>query len=157
MYAELTPWFCAAERAPGEVVLSRYRIESKLGDGACGTTYKATDTKSGMPVAVKELALGRLKTWKQFELFKREADTLRQLSHPNIPDYLDYKEEGGCFFLVQELASGPTLQQWRSGGERIDDAEVCRISRELLLILKYLSSRRCGLVDQCRRSTRICC
>jgi eukaryotic-like serine/threonine-protein kinase len=124
--------------------MGRYRIECKLGDGASGTTYKAMDTQERSPVAVKELALGRLKTWKQFELFKREADILRQLSHPNIPDYLDYREDHGCFFLVQGLAEGPTLQQWRSTGERIDDAEVCRIVKELLGILKYLSSRRCA-------------
>lgn len=131
------------------MVLGRYRIERKLGEGTSGTTYAAADTDAaGTRVAVKELALGRLKTWKQFELFKREAAILRELSHPGIPRYLDYREDGGCFFLVQELADGPTLQAWREGGARVDDAEVARIARSLLEVLQYLSSRRCGALAQ---------
>jgi Protein kinase domain len=133
-----------ADREVGSVVLSRYRVERALGAGTSGTTYAAGDTRTGARVAVKELALGRLKTWKQFELFEREAATLRGLSHPNIPAYVDYKQEGGCFFLVQELAAGPTLAQLVGTRARLDDAAVERIARDLLSALAYLASRRCA-------------
>lgn len=46
-----------------------------------------------------------LKDWKQLELFEREAQTLKSLSHPCIPRYLDYfeadTEQDRAFFLVQ--------------------------------------------------------
>ena len=132
------------DRAPGDIVLERYTIERTLGDGSSGTTYAARDNETGARVAVKELALGRLKTWKQLELFEREAQTLRGLSHPNIPRYLDYQQSEGCFFLVQELADGPTLAQLMAGRSRLDDAAVTRIARDLLETLAYLSSRRCA-------------
>ena len=56
-------------------------------------------------VAVKALSLRGLADWKQLQLFEREAATLRGLSHPCIPAYLDYFEEDTQrdrgFFLVQ--------------------------------------------------------
>jgi serine/threonine protein kinase len=60
---------------------------------------------NGAPVAVKALSLRHLRDWKQLELFEREARTLRTLSHPGIPAYVDYFEEDTAtdrgFFLVQ--------------------------------------------------------
>ena len=113
-------------------MLGRYTIVKALGAGTSGTTYEATatapppatpDSSDSGPqngatgqrrVAVKELALGRIKSWKQLELFEREAATLRGLRHPGIPEYVEYAQEEGCFFLVQALADGPTLAQVRN-------------------------------------------
>jgi hypothetical protein len=134
---------CGADRAAGNIVLGRYTIEYTLGSGSSGNTYAARDASSGDLVAVKELAIGRLTNWKQFDLFEREAKTLRGLSHPNIPNYLDYREDMGCWFLVQELADGPTLKQLMQSSSRLDDADVEEIARQLLSVLQYLSSRRC--------------
>lgn len=43
--------------------------------------------------------------WKQLELFEKEADALRSLSHPGIPAYKDYFEVDSdgdrAYFLVQ--------------------------------------------------------
>ena len=56
-------------------------------------------------MAVKALSLRGLADWKQLQLFEREAATLRGLSHPCIPAYLDYFEDDTerdrGFFLVQ--------------------------------------------------------
>ena len=52
--------------------------------------------------------------WKQLQLFEREAATLKSLSHPNIPAYVDYFEEDTSrdkgFFLVQVLNPGSGAQ-----------------------------------------------
>lgn len=129
----------------GDLVLSKYRINERIGEGSNGVTYSGTDTESGSTVAIKELKLGAMKNWKQFELFEREAATLRGLSHPGIPKYIDYSQADGRVILVQELADGPNLSQMVREGTRFDEAEVERIAKELLTILKYLSSRRCVL------------
>ena len=75
------------------------------------TSIGSSEVAAGGAVAVKELALGRLKTWKQLELFEREAATLRGLSHPGIPKYVQYKQDDGCFFLVQVRATSRWLQR----------------------------------------------
>ena len=146
-----------ADRAPGDVILDRYTIERTLGDGSSGTTYAARDSETDARVAVKELALGRLKSWKQLDLFEREAQTLRGLSHPSIPRYLDYQQAEGCFFLVQELVDGPTLAQLMAGRSRVDDAAVTRIARDLLETLAYLSSCRCVPRPRSRSCCLDCC
>ena len=130
---------------PGDLVLKKYRINERIGEGSNGVTYSGNDIESGATVAVKELKLGAMKNWKQFELFEREATTLRALSHPGIPKYVDYGNGDGRVILVQELADGPNLAQMVREGTRFDESEVERIAKELLNILKYLSSRRCSL------------
>jgi serine/threonine protein kinase len=38
---------------PGEVLNNRYTITARIGKGAMGTVYRATDTQTGQEVAVK--------------------------------------------------------------------------------------------------------
>ncbi len=42
----------------GEIVRSRYRLESILGEGGMGITYAATDLQTGDRLAIKALSLG---------------------------------------------------------------------------------------------------
>lgn len=49
---------------------------------------------------------------------------------------------------MQELAQGKSLAELVSGGWRADEAEVCRIAKEILGILNYLSSRRPPVVHR---------
>eukprot|EP00892_Ulva_mutabilis_P000975 jgi/Ulvmu1/10879/UM007_0055.1 len=136
-------------RKKGSIVLDKYKIILKIGEGANGVTYEAVDVSTGAQVAVKELKLAAVRNWKQFELFEREAATLRALLHPSIPAYLDYGDDGaGGLLLVQELADGPNLAQLLRQGTRLDEDEVERIARSLLAVLQYLSSRRPPVVHR---------
>lgn len=58
-------------------------------------------------MAVKCLSLKGLQDWKQLDLFEREAQTLEQLRHPNIPKYIEYFEEDTTddkrFYIVQVI------------------------------------------------------
>ncbi|TVQ95885.1 MAG: serine/threonine protein kinase [Deltaproteobacteria bacterium] len=126
---------------PGELLQGRYRIEDVLGEGALGRTYRAHDIEEDRPVAIKELLPARLKTWKDHELFEREAAMLQSLRHPGIPTYLDHFErvEGDRprLFLVQEFIDGGTLSASLPSGPCSED-EVRIIAREVLNILTYL-------------------
>ena len=46
-------------------------------------------------MAVKRLTLRSMSSWKQLELFEREAETLKGLDHPGVAAYLDCFEEEG--------------------------------------------------------------
>lgn len=75
------------------------------------------ETLDGNSVAIKTLLLRGRTSWEPLELLQRKAATLRGLSHPGIPAYLDYFEEDTekdvGFFLVQVLSatSIPKFQQ----------------------------------------------
>ncbi|MEO1300403.1 MAG: serine/threonine-protein kinase [Cyanobacteria bacterium J06636_16] len=126
----------------GAVIQSRYRILSVLGQGGSGITYEAEDNQTGLHVALKELSLRGLSDWKKLELFEREAQILKQLDYPAIPDYLDYFQvdipDNRLFYIVQALAEGQSLADLVAAGERFPETEVRRIAIEVLETLQYL-------------------
>ncbi len=125
-----------------------------LGRGGMADTFKAYDTEMDQYVAMKRLTLRSMSSWKALELFEREAATLKELAHPNIPAYLDYFEEDSAdgtdtfFFLVQELASGMSLQELVESGKRFTDAELKHILGSVLETIVYLSALRPGIVHR---------
>ena len=127
-----------------EIIQDKYRITGILGRGGVAITYSAIALKTNSPVAIKVVSLKQLNDWKQVELFQREAEVLKQLSHPNIPDYIDYfdieTETDKTFYLVQQLALGKSLHQLVESGWRSNEKEVINIARQVLQILSYLHS-----------------
>jgi len=69
---------------------SRYEWVRELGRGGQGRTFLARDLRSGHLVAVKELLIEGLSHWKAMELFEREAQALKSISHPAVPAYIDF-------------------------------------------------------------------
>jgi serine/threonine protein kinase len=128
----------------GDVVNQRYRILGILGEGGTGITYSAQDQNTNQKVAIKTLSLRQAEDWKTVELFEREAKTLEQLQHPNIPKYLNYfvveDERDRFFYLVQELAEGKSLFRWVQEDWRCTEKEVKEIAVQVLNILEYLHS-----------------
>lgn len=124
----------------------RYTITELLGEGALGRTHAAIRRPDGREVAIKELLPSRLKTWKDFELFEREAALLRGLDHPGVPDYYDAFEEPDAagqprLFLVQELIDGRTLEEELIANGAFDELSVRAIADEVLGVLEYLHTR----------------
>ena len=62
---------------------------------------------------------------KALQDFRREANLLVPLSHPNLPNVSDFFEEGGKAYLVMEFVEGETLEkkQEEAGGP-LDEALV---------------------------------
>ncbi|MBX9736363.1 MAG: serine/threonine protein kinase [Phycisphaerales bacterium] len=91
-----------------------YKIERELGRGGMGVVYLARDTRLGRQVAIKTLppAAGDHSAPDQHrrtERFRREAQILAQLNHPNIAGIYDIAEDRGAVYLVMEYVDGPTL------------------------------------------------
>lgn len=105
-----------------------YRIDSVLGAGGFGITYKATELSLEREVAIKEYLptafatrLGDNSTvvpastaqepdfaWGLMR-FKQEAQVLIQLRHPNIVPVFRFFEEYGTAYLVMEYQHGDSL------------------------------------------------
>src|SRR4030095_3292405 len=109
----------------GEILNNRYKIISLLGEGAMGEVYLASDEQAGQQVAVKILARQLITNPDLIQRFKREAETLRKLDHPNIVKFLDTFEYEGQYVIVMEyLAGGSLLALIKKGPLRIERART---------------------------------
>ena len=72
---------------------NRYHIQRQLGHNAGRHTLLAQDLHTQELVVLKILSFNSDFRWEDLKLFEREAETLKSLSYPAIPRYLDYFEE----------------------------------------------------------------
>jgi serine/threonine-protein kinase len=89
--------------------LGPYEILSLLGAGGMGEVYRARDTKLNRDVALKILPTEFALDPDRLARFKREAQVLAALNHPNIAHIHGYEDADGIHALVMELVDGPTL------------------------------------------------
>ena len=93
----------------GDVLLGRYRLQEKIGEGGMGTVYVAHDDELERQVAVKVLASNLVTDDEVVERFEREARLNAKLDHPNIAPVYDVGRHEGRPFIVMKLLEGDTL------------------------------------------------
>ncbi len=123
------------------ILQNRYRLHKCLGQNAGRQTWLAGDLKTQKPVVVKLLTFSDRVQWDQVRLFEREAQVLQNLSHPQIPHYLDsfcLDDRLLWFALVQSYIPGRSLKQLLEQGQRYDEAAIRNLAKQLLQILTYL-------------------
>lgn len=92
--------------------LGPYEIVDAIGAGGMGEVYKARDERLARDVAIKLLPAHATDSTRARERFKREAQAVAALQHPNICTIFDVGETAdGRDFIVMELLQGETLQQ----------------------------------------------
>ena len=125
-----------------KILAERYEVQQQLGKQTGRQTLLARDLQTQELVVIKQLFLGSDFEWQDLKLFEREAETLKALSHPAIPRYLDYLEidepESKSFALVQNYVEGKTLEEHLRAGRTFSESEVKELAKSLLAILSYL-------------------
>ena len=115
----------------------RYRIVNMVGKGGFGAVYEATDERfqARRVVAIKELSDAQLSPPEKItaiQNFRREADLLVPLSHPNLPNVSDFFEEAGKAYLVMEFIQGKTLEKVQEdAGGPLDETRVMHCALQL--------------------------
>jgi eukaryotic-like serine/threonine-protein kinase len=103
--------------------LGPYEIVEPIGAGGMGEVYQARDTKLNRTVALKILPAGFASDPDRLARFKREAQVLASLNHPNIAIIHGFEDSGDTHALVMELVPGRTLAdliaRGHSGAERV--------------------------------------
>jgi serine/threonine-protein kinase len=92
-------------------IFCHYRIVERIGAGGMGEVYRARDTKLNRDVALKVLPETFAKDAERMARFRREAQVLASLNHPNIATIYGLEESNGNCALVMELVEGPTLAE----------------------------------------------
>jgi eukaryotic-like serine/threonine-protein kinase len=130
----------------GEILGNRYKCDRRLGKQAGRQTLLARDLKTQQQVVVKLLSFSSDFNWEDLKLFEREVETLKSLSHPAIPRYLDSFEidtpSRKGFALVQSYIEAKSLQEYLSDGRTFSESEVKQLATALLDILAYLHQRQ---------------
>ena len=122
----------------------KYKLLKLLGNRVGKQTWLARDLETQQLVVIKILSLGVDFDWQCLKLFEREVEVLKTLSHPNIPQYLDYleidKHDDHQFALVQNYIEGKTLEEYLAEGKTFSQDEVKKLAKAILEILIYLHS-----------------
>jgi eukaryotic-like serine/threonine-protein kinase len=89
--------------------IGTYEIVSLIGAGTMGQVYRARDTRLNRDVALKVLPPLLAVDSDRVGRFRREAQVLAALNHPNIATLFGIEESDGVQALVLEFVDGPTL------------------------------------------------
>jgi Tol biopolymer transport system component len=89
--------------------LGHYRVTAALGSGGMGEVYRASDSRLSREVAIKVLPAEVASDAERLARFRREAQVLAALNHPNVGAIYGLDEANGKPFLVLELVEGETL------------------------------------------------
>ena len=115
--------------------LGPYEIVAPLGAGGMGEVFRARDTKLNRQVAIKVLPVPVAQDAERLARFKREAQVLASLNHPNIAAIYGFDEADGKMFLVLELVEGEDLAERLKRG-RIELDESLAIAKQIAAALE---------------------
>ena len=119
--------------------LGSYEIVGAIGAGGMGEVYRARDMKLGRDVALKVLPEAFARDAERMARFRREAQLLASLNHPNIASIYGF-EDSGSHALVMELVEGPTLADRIKQGA-ISFEEALPIAQQIAEGLEYAHER----------------
>ncbi len=130
---------------------NRYRLHEKLGEGAMGAVYRATDRLTGSIVALKRVTISQKRldfasratvgSISDLPLaLAREFRLLASVRHPNIIRVLDYgfDLQRQPYFTMDLVANARTIEQ--AGKGRPESVQVALLL-QLLQALAYLHRR----------------
>jgi serine/threonine-protein kinase len=116
-------------------VIDGHRLIRILGQGAMGVVYLALRQADASVVALKTIVPAVAGTRAQVDRFLREAEILRQLSHPNIVSFRDMGETNGRIFFAMDYVRGNDAEQVlrQQGPMKLPRAAdlVCQLLRAL--------------------------
>lgn len=121
-----------------DVLLGRYRLEDKIGEGGMGTVFIAHDSELDRKVAVKLLSAALVNETEVRERFEREARLTAKLDHPNIIPIYDVGTHEGRPFIVMKLLQGDSLVGRLRAKGGFTAEETLKLMRQLALGLDYL-------------------
>src|SRR5687768_1651579 len=104
---------------PGTIIKT-YTLEERIGRGASGEVWKATDGSKSAAIKFMNENLMRGASAEKHKLrLQREVDTLKQLEHPNIPTLYDYDLDAERPYIAMRYVGGDTYDKMISNGQML--------------------------------------
>lgn len=128
-----------------------YQAIKLLGQGGFGRTLLAVDVQKqaetgNSACVIKQFlprSLNEATKAKALILFQQEAQRLAELGqHPQIPNFVDFFQDGEYWYLVQEYIAGWTLAQQLAEQGVLTEPQIWQILTDLLPVLKFIHDRQ---------------
>ena len=95
----------------GQIYLNQFRVDAFVASGGMGAVYRVWDIKRNVPLAMKVLHSDLADDPSIFKRFKREANALKKLAHPNIVPFYGLYQTPEFAFLLERFVDGPSLKE----------------------------------------------
>jgi hypothetical protein len=135
--------------------IGAFEITGPLGVGGMGEVYRARDTRLHRDVALKILPAAVAGDVERLARFRREAQLLAALNHPNIAHIYGIEQsDGGPPAIAMELVPGRTLEELLHGEDaaglrgspRLPIPEVVSMARQIATALE--AAHESGIVHR---------
>lgn len=127
---------------------NRYLLKETIGTGGMAVVYKGYDTALDRTVAIKILRKDYSENLEVQELFRQEAKSAANLTHPNIITIHDFGFDEDRIFIIMEYVPGPDLKTIIR--ERGDEGLVFTVNEAVSLITQACAgigyAHRAGVV-----------
>lgn len=114
-----------------KLLVGRYELVNKIGEGGMAVVYKAKDRLLNRFVAVKILRPECTKDAQFVDSFRAESQAAAGLQHPNIISVYDVGREGNIHFIVMELIEGKSLSEVIKEKAPMDYRDVVHITKQV--------------------------
>ncbi|MEZ4512949.1 MAG: protein kinase [Chloroflexota bacterium] len=123
--------------------IGKYEVKELLGRGGTGEVYKAWH-----PALARDVAIKTIHTFsdepKAIERFRREAQIIAALRHPNIVQVHDFDIANDTFYMVMEHVAGQSLQSYlkpiHARGETLPLTEALTLFQTICRAVIYAHS-----------------
>jgi hypothetical protein len=130
----------------GGKLIDGFRILRWVGRGGMSVVYRAREEATEELVALKMMSYRLIYDPGALDRFKREAEILQGLDHPNIARLKRLFEAYNTYFLVMELCEGVDLARLVRRHGQLAEPQVRPILGQLATALEYVHQR--GIVHR---------
>jgi serine/threonine-protein kinase len=120
-----------------QVINERYEISRRIGRGGMADVFLARDLLLDRDVAVKVLFPEHAIDPNFVERFRREAQSVAGLNHPNIVGVYDWGQTGNTYFMAMEFVKGRTLSEALRRQGRMTSVSAAGVGAAIANALAY--------------------
>lgn len=120
------------------ILFDKYEVIRPLGSGSFSTVYLVRHISLDQERAIKIIPHDQISSLSELI----EAQLLKSLYHPGIPQIFDIEQDESNFYIVEEYITGESLEQLLLHQSIISLRFFTRICEQLCDIFKYLHSFR---------------
>jgi tRNA A-37 threonylcarbamoyl transferase component Bud32 len=111
--------------------LGDFLLHARLGEGAMGSIYQATDEHLHREAAIKVVRTRSTDDAEQRERLQAEARAAAQLNHPRLAQVYSFGFAAGRPYLVMELVRGENLESRLHGAKRLDERDTLAMALDV--------------------------